>query len=276
MSSTRIAVYQLNQEALTPLTFDSLALTDVAEQRPGVYTITRTYQGDRVLRFDLHIKRLEESANLLGIPLALDRAWLRDALRRCVEQLNYPETRFCISVPRGEPTTLYLAFEPLNPLPDAVWRDGVSVHTIRAQRHKPHAKSTEWIALRREMRQALPPDAYEGLLIGPDNLILEGMSSNFFAVLNGELRTAGEGVLNGTARAVLLEVAPAVLPVRLQPVTLDDAPRLDEALLTSSSRGVIPVTRINGAPVHDGRPGPIAAALRARYDAWAEAHLEPL
>ncbi len=271
-----IPVYQLAGEALTRLSVDARALTDVAEQQPGVYTITRTYHGDRVLRFDLHLARLEESARAAGIRLAFDHRWLRAALRACVRELAYPETRFCISVSGAQPDVFYLAFEPLAPLPETVLREGVTVYTVCAKRQTPHAKSTRWIARRREARQSLPADAYEGLLVGMGGAILEGMSSNFYAVLGGELRTAGEGVLGGTARAVLLEVAPEVLQVRMQPVTLADLPHLDEALLTSSSRGVVPIARIDRHPVGDGRPGPVSAALRQRYDAWAEAHLEPL
>lgn len=276
MSTNQIAIYQATRQGRARMDCAAETLTAVAEQQPGVYTVARSYSGNRVLCFERHLARLEESAQLSGIPLALDRAWLRGALRACLEELGYPEVRFCVSVPADAPDVYYLAFEPLHPVPERVLRAGVSVYTTDLNRHTPRAKSTGWIAARREARAALPADAYEGLLTGPDGAILEGTESNFYAVLDGALRTAGEGVLGGTARAVLLEVAPAVIPVRLQPATLADLPRLDEALLTSSSRGVVPITRINGQPVGDGRPGPITEALRQRYDAWAEAHLEPL
>ncbi len=83
-------------------------------------------------------------------------------------------------------------------------------------------------------------------------------------------------MLEGVARSLLLEVAPRVLPVVLEPVTLADLPRLSEALITSSSRGVVPVVQVGEVAIGSGAPGPMTARLRAEYDAQVEAELEPL
>jgi branched-subunit amino acid aminotransferase/4-amino-4-deoxychorismate lyase len=55
-----------------------------------------------------------------------------------------------------------------------------------------------------------------------------------------------------------------------------DIPRLSEAMLTSSGRGVVPISLIDGQPVGDGRVGPLVSAIRERYDAWTGAHIEPI
>jgi branched-subunit amino acid aminotransferase/4-amino-4-deoxychorismate lyase len=95
-------------------------------------------------------------------------------------------------------------------------------------------------------------------------------------VLDGVLRTEKDRVLQGITRKAILTLAPEVLPVELRAVHRDDVPRLSEAMLTSAGRGVVPITRIDGLPVGDGRVGPVVSELRRRYDAWTEAHSEPI
>jgi branched-subunit amino acid aminotransferase/4-amino-4-deoxychorismate lyase len=55
-----------------------------------------------------------------------------------------------------------------------------------------------------------------------------------------------------------------------------DIPRFEEAFITSSSRGIIPVVAIDGATIGSGKPGAKTLALRERYGAWVKAHLEDL
>jgi branched-subunit amino acid aminotransferase/4-amino-4-deoxychorismate lyase len=67
-------------------------------------------------------------------------------------------------------------------------------------------------------------------------------------------------------RGIVLELGAGLRPLRLAPVTLAELPRVDEAMLTSVSRGVLPVVRIDGTTLGDGRPGPVTRALREGLD----------
>lgn len=267
----------LTPEGLYPAPYQATSIQEAAKyEPPGVYTVARTYHRTYTLELDAHLDRLEESAHLLGVPLRLKRQAVRAALRELINQAGYPESRFRITVPRAQPDQAYFAIEPLNGVPPEVRAGGVRVRTVTLQRDNPRAKHTSWMALRAEIKEQVGDTIYEVLLSSPDGLLLEGMSSNFYAILDGQLRTASDGILHGISRRIVLEVAPDVLPVVEQPVAREDIPRLGEAFLSSSSRGVIPVVEIDGQPVGDGRPGPLTRAIEGLYDAWAEAHLEPL
>ncbi|MBO9308856.1 MAG: aminotransferase class IV [Chloroflexi bacterium] len=259
------------QEA--PYSADSLAAA-VPFEPEGVYTITRTFNRDHVLMLDEHLDRLEESARLENIPLRLDRAALRAALRTLIERGGYPESRFRITVPRARPDHLYLSVEPFTPLPAELIQQGVRVATVPLARRNPAAKTTDWMSQRKAA--ALPEGVYEGVLVSPDGLLLEGLSSNFYAVMGGVLRTAGEGVLSGIARRALLALAPNYLPVRLEPIHKAELGAVEEAFLTSASRGVVPIVAIDGQVIADGRPGAQTMRLREAYEEWAQAHLTPL
>lgn len=260
-----------------PFVADTLADAARFEPHDGVYTITNTYHTTQVLKLDAHLDRLEDSARRAGIPLALDRARLRAALRSMIEEAGYGDVRFRVTVPKEQPDTLILSIEPFKPLAAEVIAHGVRCATVKdAARHDPAAKTTDWMHDRGAIEGALPPGVYTGLLLGENGAILEGLSSNFYAVLNSELRTAGAGVLPGIAQQIVFEVAPRVLPLRKEAVTVADVPHLTEAFITSSSRGVVPVIEIDGVPVGDGLPGAQTMAIRHEYVKWMESHLEEL
>jgi branched-chain amino acid aminotransferase len=251
-------------------------LSEAARFEPdGVYTVTRTYRRDHALLLDAHLDRLEESAHLESILLRLDRAALRAALRTLIARAGYPASRFRITVPRARPDSITLTLEPFHSVSPETRAKGVAVATVHIARHNPRTKTTDWMEQREAARAAMPA-AYEGILVNDAGELLEGFSSNFYAIRAGRLYTAGEGVLSGIARKVVLMVAPEVLPVELRPVRPDEIPALDEAFVTSSSRGVVPVIRIDEQQVGDGKPGPLTQAISARYHAWEEAHLEPI
>ena len=79
--------------------------------------------------------------------------------------------------------------------------------------------------------------------------------------------TAGEGVLEGITREILLRLIPELgIEVRLEAVGADEIATLDEAALSGSSRALLPVVSVAGQPVGDGRPGPIMRRILDAYN----------
>lgn len=274
---TAIAIGFLTPQGLVPADYSADSLANAVTKEPqGVYTVGRTYQRDHILLFDDHLDRLENSALLEGIPVQLDRLALRKAMRCLIDRSGYPESRFRITIPRTSPERVIISLEPFKPVPAEIMQNGARVVTVHLARHNPVAKSTAWIAERKSAVESFPPGIYEGILVTGEGTLLEGTSSNFYGILDGTLRTAGDAVLSGIARRALLAAAADILPVDLRPVHVDEIPKLDEAFLTSAARGVVPIVEIDGQRIRDGKPGPFTLRLRAAYDAWAAAHLESI
>lgn len=270
-------IQKLTPHGLQPVDYHAVSLSDAAHYEPddGVYTVTNTYHTLAVLKFDAHLDRLEDSARRAGIPLTLDRPALRAALRRLITEAGWGDARFRITAPRQQPDTLILSLEPFMPPPPAVYENGVRCITLPGSaRHDPAAKTTDW--MRRRGQIALPAGIYEGLLVSDGGDILEGTGSNFYAVMRGELRTAGAGMLPGIAQQIVFTVAPPIMPLRPEAVNIKDRPRIEEAFITSSSRGIVPVVGLDGRTIGDGRPGVFTRRLRAAYLDWVAAHLEEL
>lgn len=269
----------LTPAGLAPVTTSAQSLADAAQHEPvdGVYTVTNTHQTFKVVKLGAHLDRLEDSARRAGIPLQLDRARLRAALRQMIAESGFADVRFRVTVPARQPDQLILSIEPFTPLDPRLIAEGVRCVTLPdSARHDAAIKDSGWLHQRRHLADTLPHGVYEGLLLDARGYVLEGLSSNFYALHDDTLFTAGEGVLAGIARQIVLEVAAGALPMRMQPVHRDDLPRLAEAFITSSSRGIVPVVEIDGQAIGDGAPGPRTRSLRARYTARLDDLLEPL
>ena len=87
---------------------------------------------------------------------------------------------------------------------------------------------------------------------------------------------AGEDVLPGIAQQIIFSIAPEIMILRRDAVQVDDLPALEEAFITSSSRGVIPVIQIDEQLIGSGTPGPRTMEIQRAYDRWVQTHLEDL
>jgi len=135
------------------------------------------------------------------------------------------------------------------------------------------------------MRSAEVGPINELLLATDSGELLEGSQTNFYAIVDGAVHTAGEGILEGTVRRLLLEVCGREgTPVVLSPPRLADAGRWEGALISSTSRLLLPVDELyvppDGEPsgeadrvaVFANGPGSLAARLQALVAAEVEAH----
>ncbi len=245
----------------------------------GSYTTFRTFSHDKVFRLSDHLQRLKTSAQLIGRNgMPFSQPALRAALLEIAGQLPSAESRIRLTLDlQQQPGTVYVSAEKLNPPSSEAYQDGVHLVTTSVERQQPKAKTTDFIMPASEVRRLLPEDVEDALIVDDAGRLLEGISSNFFAVRGGEIWTAEENVLPGITRSMVIEEAnSAGYPVHLEAVTVDDIPLLDEAFITSSSRGVLPVVKINDRAIGAGSPGPVTEELEKRYQRRLEAELEEI
>jgi branched-chain amino acid aminotransferase len=247
-----------------------------AQEPAGVYTVFRTYRRDQAVRLEAHFERLEESAGLEGASIKLDRTSLRAALRQLIDMAGYAESRLRVTIPLERPDEATLAIEPFKPVPADLRAKGVKVATVRLRRQNPLAKSNAWETARADALSRLAEDVYEGLLIDGDRQILEGFTSNIYAIQAGQLLTPDSGILRGISRQILLDILPPELVPVHRSIRLQDLADFSEFFLTSSSRGVVPIIQIGDLIIGEGKPGPWTQRLERLYRQWVEDHLEPI
>ena len=243
----------------------------------GAYTTLRTYNGDKVLHFADHIHRLEETALLAGQQHHLDQWALRGTLRRLIkDKPKGKDVRIRLTLDLEHvPGELYIIVEPLVVPPRQAYEEGVRVITCDIQRQLPKAKLTRFIDRSAPLRGSLPPEVNEAVMLDVAGRFLEGLSSNFFAILGGVVWTAEQGVLSGITRAIVIECANRLgLPFRLEPPRREDLTNFDEAFITSSSRGVLPVRQVDQSRIGSVCPGPITRHLIEAFESSLEDQIE--
>jgi len=217
---------------------------------------------------------LNETAALLGSSAGgLSESRAREALARALTATAHPESRLRLT---WAPPDLFVTVERFEPLPDRLYDEGVRCVTLDVRRERPHAKDTRFIATASAAYGTLPSGIHEGLLLGDDATILEGLSSNFFAIADGILRTEEERALLGVTRSLVLEIAAGLLPIERRAVARSDLGAVSEAFISSVSRGILPVVQIDAVAIGEGRPGRITQELRRRFAELVARELELL
>ena len=118
-------------------------------------------------------------------------------------------------------------------------------------------------------QQARESGAYEAWQVDGDGMVTEGTSTNAWIVTADDAvmtRAADHAILNGVTRAAILDIIRRE-GYRLveRPFSVAEAKAAREAFLTSTTADLLPVVRIDGAPVADGKPGPLSRKLREAY-----------
>ena len=254
----------------------------------GVYEVTRI-RGGRLFEGARHDRRLARNlAELeLALPAGTTPASLSEVALRLLREngLAHGEGLAYYQVTRGvaprahqfpaagTPPTVYVSVGAFVP-PDAHRGRGVPCVTypdIRWARCDIKVVNLLPNVLAKQV--AVTKGAYEAFFVR-DGLVTEGASTNFFAVLDGEIRTypTSHFILPGITRDVALELAVAEgIAVREEPVRADELSRVTEAFLTSTMNDVMPVVALDGRPVGDGRPGPITTRLAKTFAAHLDA-----
>jgi len=254
----------------------------------GVYEVIPTY-GGVPRRADLHLRRLANSLRGIRLPAPLgDAEWdevfrqlLSGAEREARAAGEAPRDHYIyLQVTRGAapvrdhrfpaeaaPTVLAMA-KPLRPRSGLIAEQGVAAvlrDDIRWGRCD--IKSVALLAAVLLRQDASEQDADEAILVR-DGLAVEGSTSNLFVVRDGELLTppTGPALLAGVTRALTLELArDAGLRCRECDIHAESLRGADEIWITSSTREIMPVTRLDGATVGAGTPGPVWRQLDALY-----------
>ena len=245
----------------------------------GVYEVTAVL-GGRLVDFEPHLARLDRSLDEIALAAPLSHAALLALHLELVRRNGLDEGLVYLEITRGSaerdfahpdrPSPNVVAFTQNRPLiANAYAETGVKVVTMPDMRWKRRdIKSTSMLAQTMGKQEAKLRGAYEGWMV-EDGMVTEGTSSSAFILdAKGVIRTQplGRHILPGVTRRSILRLA-ALEGVALEERPFSVAEALDarEAFMTAASAFVLPIIEIDGVPIGDGRPGPMANRFRALY-----------
>ena len=272
-----ILAYELTENGAKALDIRADSADGLTRQLPsGFYTTFRTLAaGTKVLYLHHHLDRLYQPAEAQGIWPAVTRKELRQILAGLLKQSSFEESRVRLVISASDaPGAVYAILEPFQPLRATIYQNGVHAICLPLERATPRLKSTNFIESSQSARQLVHGDTFEVLLMR-NGRILEGMTSNFFYVNDGKLGTARKDILLGVTRRTVLRVARGSgLDILYHALKREQVPALDEAFITSSSRGIVPVIQIDDVTVGEGRPGSVTKQLSDLYIEYVMRHAE--
>jgi D-alanine transaminase len=225
---------------------------------------------------EAHLKRLHRSAEGARLPLSPAVSKLPDIIERVKTENRLLDDEIYIECTRGRvhprshafpaephPTLLVMPL-PLRALPEGALTDGVAAICVPDVRwHRCDLKTIMLLPNAMAKQQARDNGAHEAIFVR-DGIVTEGASTNIFVVMGGTLMThpACEIILSGITRQVVLELAAELgQDVREEPFTREQMYSADEVFLASTTNEVLPITRVDGRTVGQGRPGPVTLRL---------------
>ena len=253
----------------------------------GIYEIIPVF-GGRLFRLPHHLERFERSLGEIRLPNPLTREEWTQVAARLIRDAGAADQSVYLQVTRGaaprdhgfpaaaQPGVLAYA-TPLNyPAPEVAARGVAAVTADDVRWRRCDIKSISLLANVLARQQAVERGAAEAILIR-DGTVTEGAASNVFVVRAGVVHTPPKGpfILPGITRDLVLELARAHdIPAREAPLARAELETADEVWLTSSTREILPVTRLDDRGVGSGTPGPVYQRMRALYQDYKQAFRE--
>lgn len=249
----------------------------------GIFEGIRFYNG-RVFRMEQHMERLWDSARSICLEIPISRAEMDEALLETIRQNDLRDGYIRLIVTRGignlglnpvqckRPTVIIIA-STIALYPEEVYQRGLTVVTVPTRRMgpatlNPAVKSLNYLNNVLARIEANLSNADEALMLNDAGNIAECTADNVFVVKRGEIMTPPitAGALRGITRSVVFDIANE-LGIRISEpeLTRHDLYIADEAFLTGTAAEVIPMIKVDGRPIGDGKPGPITSRTIARF-----------
>ncbi len=238
----------------------------------GLFDYFQTYNG-RPFQWDWYWERFERSARILRIPCPLTK----DETHRIVSELYALQGeencafRFLLtggftadSISMQAPNMIILS-EDLHKDVPGEHENGIAVMTYEFVRDLPMLKSTDYKHLL-ILRQDFPEKGVSDVLFHKNGFISELSRSNVFIVKDNKLITPDKDILEGITRRTVLELARPDFDIEIRPVTLQETLEADEVFTTSTTKRVLPITRIDEHVVGNGKIGPKSQVLLDRIN----------
>lgn len=253
----------------------------------GVYEVCEIW-GGHVVDETRHLDRLERSLRELSISQPMSRAALKGVIRETVRRNRVYDGLVYMQVTRGvaprdhafpadapKPVVVLTARSVPRTVGDRLAKEGVAVITLPDNRWgRVDIKSIGLLPNALARQAAKEAGAREAWFVDGDGYVTEGAATTAWIVAgDGTLvtRPNGPDILPGITRITAAEVARRNgLTIEERKFTVEEAKAAREAFLTGASTIVTPIVSIDGSPVAGGKPGTVAAALRAAFHDVAE------
>lgn len=269
------------REAVVPIEDRGFMFAD------GIYEVVRVY-GGRPFRVEDHWDRFRRSAEVIRLPLPFDAAGFTGLVTELCRRNGLEEAGVYVQLTRGvaprkhlpppgsAPTVVGIARPAQPPTPEELERGQTALTAPDERWLLCDVKSIALLGNVLAKLRAAEAGADEAIFIR-DGVVTEATAANVFVVLGGAVRThpADRHILHGITRKVVLELCQAEgLACEERAVTAQELEAASEVMTSGTVSELVPVTRVDGRPVGEGRPGPVFRRLHAAFQRRIQAFRE--
>ena len=249
----------------------------------AVYDTVSVWKG-RFFRLDDHVARFLRSCAGARLTCPHSQEELKRILAECVHRAGLEDAYVQMIVTRGEFVSMTkrdprlcrnrfvgFALPYIWIIPPERQEVGIDLALVDNRRTPkeaidPRVKNFNWMDLQRGLFEALDRGADMAVLCTPAGHLAEGPGFNLFVVKDGALSTPRSNVLEGMTRQTVLDLARELgVPAHQADLPPEALRTADEAFLSSTAGGIMPVARVDGRPLGAGRPGPVTTRFRTLY-----------
>ena len=226
------------------------------------------------LFIDDHIERFFNSADILRLKCPVGRKKLKSLIIEIISINKIQNSGIRVLLTGGESPngyavgkpTLFVINEPINPLPESYFSNGIKLISLEYRRDIPEVKSTNYLMGIYNMPEIQEKGALD-ILYKWEGKISELTRSNFFIVdQNDKIITAKDGVLKGVNRKHVLHIAKENFAVEERDLFMEELADAKEVFITGTTKKVMPVYQIDDLIVGNGKPGPVTIELQKMFD----------
>ena len=250
----------------------------------GVFEGIRSYDR-RVFKLSEHIDRLLESAQSIMLKVPLDKEQLIKAVTQTLKANKLDNAYIRLVITRGEgdlgldPRKCYkgasiiIIADKIALYPEKLYREGLAIVTVPTVRNLPEAlnpqiKSLNYLNNILAKIEATNCGSDEAIMLDSLGYVAECTGDNIFVVKNGGLYTPPQcmGTLRGITRDSILEIARKTkMPAHEHVITRHEVYISDECFLTGTAAEIIPVVKVDGRVIGNGKPGKLTLALMKKF-----------
>jgi len=265
-------MYAIINGALVPNENAKILISDLAIQRGyGIFDYFRT-TNHQPLFLDDHLDRFYRSATEMRLANNLDREQLKTVILQLIEKNNIPDSGIRITLTGGYSEDGYLPAAPNLLITQAAFQfnaanfnTGTTLITYRHQRQLPQVKTIDYLQAI-YLQPYIKENNANDVLYYQNAEITECPRANFFLVTEkNEVVTPSKNVLHGITRKRILSLTG--FNIKEASVTPDHLTNAKEAFISSTTKKVLPVLKINGRQIGNGKPGEISRAI---FDALSD------
>lgn len=246
----------------------------------GVFEFFKVYD-EKPLFMEDHLDRLFKSAQGMNLEVPMEKEEIMAIVHQLIDrnQLPYSSMKVILSggnsadgFTPGKPELMILNAPFSDPAP-VLYEKGASLMLYHYHRDFPTIKSLYYattVALQSEWKAK----GHVDVLYHNGEEISEVSRSNVFIFKNGKLKTNVDGVLAGITRMHVLKAASDHFEVEVGVISLDQILNADEVFITSTSKKVLPIVKLDERPIADGAPGELTRKMISIFDDYIKDYLE--